>query len=149
MAITDMYSQHHQHSTKHMLLVEDDCVDARMVHRTCDELDLQCRLTHVRNGEEALQFLDSTVIANRPDIILLDINMPRMNGIEFLEIIKSHEKFRYIPVVVLTTSNERQDKEAVFKHSVAGYMVKPVEHERFVEVMHTISQYWSLSEVPY
>jgi CheY-like chemotaxis protein len=83
-----------------------------------------------------------------PCIILLDLNMPVMSGIEFLEIIKADENLRRIPVIVLTTSKEQEDKINSFNFSVAGYMAKPVDYRRFVDVMRSIDVYWSLSELP-
>ena len=80
--------------------------------------------------------------------ILLDLNMPRMNGIEFLRIVKADPALRRIPVVVLTTSREEEDKLNSFDLSVAGYMLKPVDYQKFVEVVKTIDLYWTLSELP-
>ena len=83
-----------------------------------------------------------------PCIILLDLNTPRMNGIEFLKIIKNDKKYKKIPVIVLTTSREERDKVDSFELGVAGYMVKPVDYLQFVEVIKTIHLYWTLSELP-
>ncbi len=82
-----------------------------------------------------------------PGIILLDLNTPRMNGIEFLRIVKQDPNLKRIPVVVLTTSKEEQDKLDSFSLGVAGYMIKPVDYLQFVEVMRTINLYWTLSEL--
>jgi CheY-like chemotaxis protein len=84
----------------------------------------------------------------KPCIILLDLNMPRMNGIEFLKIAKQDELLKMIPVVILTTSKEDRDKVESFKLSIAGYMIKPVDYQQFVEVIKTINIYWTLSELP-
>ncbi|MCK5515650.1 MAG: response regulator, partial [Desulfobulbaceae bacterium] len=84
----------------------------------------------------------------KPGIILLDLNMPKMNGIEFLRIAKSDDDLKKIPVVVLTTSKEEQDKVSSFNLGVAGYMIKPVDYLKFVEVVKTIDLYWTLSELP-
>jgi len=78
----------------------------------------------------------------RPGLILLDLNMPRMNGIEFLATIKADSALKPIPVVVLTTSRVDADRLASFSHSVAGYMIKPVDYDQFVEVMRLIKNYW-------
>ena len=83
-----------------------------------------------------------------PGIILLDINMPKMNGIEFLKIMKEDDTFKLIPVVILTTSKEEQDRLDTFGFGVAGYMIKPVNYLKFVEVIKTIKLYWTLSELP-
>ena len=84
----------------------------------------------------------------KPGIILLDLNMPKMNGVEFLKIAKKDDNLKKIPVVVLTTSKEEQDKVDSFNLGVAGYMVKPVDYRKFVEVVKTIDLYWTLSELP-
>jgi len=134
-------------SKRLILLVEDDQVDTRTVQRALKDINVTNPLETVANGEEALAFLQKAD-AVRPGIILLDLNMPRMNGIEFLKIIKKHEGFRTIPVVVLTTSREEQDKIESFKLGVSGYMLKPVDYIQFVEVMRAINMYWTLSELP-
>jgi CheY-like chemotaxis protein len=128
-----------------LLLVEDDRVDAMTVRRSLRELDAPNPLHHVTNGEEALAFLRDP--ANpRPGLILLDINMPRMNGIEFLEHAKNDPSLSCIPVVVLTTSKDEADRFNTFSKNVAGYMVKPVDYQQFVDVMRKIRDYWMLSE---
>lgn len=130
-----------------ILVVEDDDVDVMTIRRALKELKVDNPLVRQENGELAIAYLrDRNNPA--PCIILLDLNMPVMSGIEFLEIIKSDESLRRIPVVVLTTSKEQEDKVNSFNFSVAGYMAKPVDYRRFVEVMRSIDLYWSLSELP-
>lgn len=130
-----------------ILLVEDDDVDAMTVRRAFKELKITNPLIQRGNGEAALESLraDSHPL---PCLIMLDLNMPVMNGIEFLQVVKRHPLWRRIPVVVLTTSEEEQDKIASFDLSVAGYMTKPVDYRCFVDAMRTIDAYWTLSEVP-
>jgi CheY-like chemotaxis protein len=117
------------------------------VRRALRELNSNHVLSVAGNGEEALVYL-----RNRenllPGIILLDINMPRMNGLDFLKILKADERLRRLPVVVLTTSKEEKDRLESFNLSAAGYMIKPVEYAGFVEVVRTIQRYWNLSEMP-
>ncbi|MBL4608457.1 MAG: response regulator, partial [Pseudomonadales bacterium] len=84
----------------------------------------------------------------RPCLILLDMNMPKMNGIEFLRIIKSNDLLKVLPVVVLTSSKEEQDKFESFGLGVAGYIIKPTDPQSFVDVLHVIDVYWTLSEQP-
>ncbi len=129
-----------------ILLTEDDKVDAMTVKRALKELKVTNPLIIVENGEEALEYLKD-VSNEQPGIILLDLNMPKMNGIEFLEIAKKDNKLKKIPVVVLTTSKEEQDKIESFNLGVAGYMIKPVDYLQFVEVVKTIHLYWTLSEL--
>ena len=130
-----------------IMLVEDDQIDVMTVKRALRDLGVINPLTVAGNGEEALEYLrDEDNI--HPGIILLDLNMPKMNGIEFLKVIKEDEKLRRIPVIVLTTSKEEKDKLDSFNLSVAGYMVKPVDYVQFVEVMRTIKTYWTIGELP-
>ena len=132
---------------KPILLVEDDQVDAMTVRRAFKELHVTNLLVHVENGEEALDHLRDSA-SERPCIILLDLNMPKMGGIEFLQVVKHDESLKAIPAVVLTTSDEQQDKVESFNLGVAGYMAKPVDYQHFVEVMRSINTYWTLSEMP-
>lgn len=135
------------HNKRPILLVEDDRIDAMTVSRALKEIKVVNQLDIVGNGEEALEFLRDEK-NEKPCVILLDLNMPRMNGIEFLKVAKQDEKLKMIPVVVLTTSREEQDKVESFKLSVAGYIIKPVDYLQFVEAMKTINVYWTLSELP-
>ena len=132
---------------KPILLVEDDRVDAMTVKRSLKEINVTNRLEIVGNGEEALEYLRDEN-NEKPCIILLDLNMPKMNGIEFLKIAREDERFRMIPVVVLTTSKNDQDRVESFKMCVAGYMIKPVDYVQFVETMKMIDLYWTLSQLP-
>ena len=134
-------------SSKPILLVEDDHVDVMSVRRALKELKVTNRLNVTGNGEEALDFLNKP--ENEPPcVILLDINMPKMNGIEFLRIIKQDDRLKIIPVVVLTSSGEEQDRLNSFSLGIAGYMLKPADYNKFVEVIRTIDLYWTVSEMP-
>lgn len=130
-----------------ILLVEDDSVDAMTVKRALKELHVSNPLTHVENGEEALAHLQDANQA-QPCLILLDLNMPVMNGIEFLHAVKALPELKRIPVVALTTSDEQEDKVESFELGVAGYMRKPVEYRQFVEIVRAIDAYWTISESP-
>jgi CheY-like chemotaxis protein len=132
---------------KPILLVEDDYVDATTVKRALKDIKVANPLHVAGNGEEALDFLRNGK-NGKPCIILLDLNLPKMNGIEFLEIAKKDEFLRRIPVVVLTTSKDEQDIVSSFNFSVAGYMIKPVDYMQFVETIRTLDVYWTLSELP-
>ncbi|MHC4062216.1 MAG: response regulator [Planctomycetota bacterium] len=132
---------------KPILLVEDDCVDAMTFKRTLGELGINNPVVHSVNGEEALAHLKADG-NEEPCFIFLDLNMPRMNGIEFLKIVKADEGLKRIPVIVLTTSDNEKDIIESFEFGVAGYMVKPADYKRFVEVIRTINLYWNLSKLP-
>ena len=134
-------------TNKPILLVEDDQVDVMTVKRALKEIHVTNPVVNLENGEEALKYLRDPNSA-KPCIILLDLNMPIMNGIEFLQVVKHDALLRRIPVVVLTTSEEEQDIANSFDLGVAGYMAKPVDYRQFVEVMRTIDAYWTISEMP-
>jgi CheY-like chemotaxis protein len=130
-----------------ILLVEDDGVDAITVSRALKEIHVTNKLVHTANGEEAIEYLNN-MENTLPAIILLDLRMPKMNGIEFLKLRENDPRISLIPVVVLTTSNEEKDRLDSFSLGVAGYMEKPVDYIQFVEVIRTINLYWTLSELP-
>jgi CheY-like chemotaxis protein len=132
---------------KPILLVEDDQVDMMSVTRALKEIHVTNPVVHRENGEDALNYLKDDP-DDKPCLILLDLNMPIMNGIEFLQTVKDDDRFRHIPVVVLTTSDEQQDKLNSFDFGVAGYMAKPVDYLQFVEIMRAIDAYWTISEMP-
>ncbi len=134
-------------SHKPILLVEDDTVDAMTVKRALKEIHVVNTVDVASNGEDALQYLRAS-FNEKPCIILLDLNMPKMNGLEFLDVIKHEQALKTIPVVILTTSKDEQDKLGGFNLGVAGYMIKPVDYQQFVEAVRTINLYWTLSEMP-
>jgi CheY-like chemotaxis protein len=132
---------------KPILLVEDDLVDQMTVKRSLKELKVSNRLVIANNGEEALFYLNDERY-QKPAIILLDMNMPKMNGLEFLEIVKNDDELKKIPVIVLSTSKADSDRIDSFNLGIAGYMVKPMDYKKFVDVIKTIHMYWKLNELP-
>ncbi len=133
-------------SSDPILLVEDDLLDIMTLKRGLRDINAENPLNVSYDGESALEFLrdpNSPI----PALILLDLNMPRMNGLEFLKILKSHSDWCKIPVVILTTSQEEQDRLTSFELSAAGYIVKPLEYPAFVEKLKILYQYWQLNEV--
>jgi len=134
-------------SSKPILLVEDDDVDAMTTQRALKELKIANKLIRKSNGEEALEYLKDEKNA-KPCIILLDLNMPRMDGFEFSKIVKTDDILKIIPVVILTTSEAKENVIDSFNVSVAGYIVKPVHYQEFVEAMKTLDMYWDLSRLP-
>ena len=130
-----------------ILLVEDDTVDQLTVRFDRRDINSPTPLKIFDNWEEALEYLRNEK-NEIPGIILLDLNMPKMNGVEFLKIAKNDSRIKRIPVIVLTTSKEDQDRINTFDLGVAGCMVKPVAYMQFVEVIRTINLYWTLSELP-
>ena len=134
-------------SAKPILLVEDDREDAMTVGLALKDLKVTNQLVLTINGEEALEYLKSES-NKKPCVILLDLKMPKMDGIEFLKIAKADEGLKKIPVVMLTTSKEEQDVVESFKLGVAGYIVKPADYKKFVDAIRTINLCWTLSELP-
>ncbi len=134
-------------NSKPILLVEDDSVDAMTVKRALRDLKVTNELVRKANGEEALEYLRDSA-SSRPCVILLDLNMPKMGGIEFLKVAKTDETLRKIPAIVLTTSKDDRDRVETFQLNVAGYIVKPVDYKKFVEAIRIIDLYWTLSELP-
>ena len=105
-----------------LLLIEDDAIETMKFQRALAKLGFKHTLTEATNGEEAMALLNSG--QTLPDIIFLDLNMPRMNGIEFLGILKSHDKIKYLPTIILTTSENRDDLLECYKIGVSGYVIK-------------------------
>jgi len=134
-------------SSKPILLVEHYRLDTMTVKRALKDLKVTNQLICTINGEEALAYLrnDSN---KKPCVILLDLNMPKMNGVEFLKTAKADKELKKIPVVVLTTSEEEQDVVESFNLGVAGYIVKPTNYKKFVEAIRAVDLYWTLSELP-
>lgn len=130
-----------------LLVVEDDPLDVMTLQRAFKDANVENPIQLAKNGEEALDILRDPE-AKLPGLILLDLNMPRMNGIEFLRIVKDDARLRRIPVIVLTTSNHERDKEACYDLSVAGYFVKPMDYREFVQITRRIHDYWSANEIP-
>ena len=134
-------------SRRPIMIVEDDRIDVLTIKRALKEIKVSNKIIHKENGEDALEYLMNTD-NEMPCIVLLDLNMPRMNGIEFLEKRKDIDSLKIIPVVVLTTSKEEKDRLSSFQFGIAGYMIKPVDYLQFINVIRTIDLYWTLSELP-
>jgi len=132
-----------------ILLVEDDEVDVMNVKRAFKKNNISNPLVVASNGIEALEVLRSVSPENpRPKIVLLDLNMPRMGGIEFLKEIRQDPELSSLSVFVMTTSNEDSDKIEAFNLNVAGYILKPLSMDRFISAVSTLNSYWTLCEFP-
>ena len=113
-----------------ILLVEDDILDAMDLQRTLDRMRIFYKMKIAKNGEEGFALLeqpDHPLFSGKPDIILLDMNMPRMNGIEFLQILRNSDEWRKIKVFVLTTSDESEDERIMRSLGISGYITKPLK----------------------
>ncbi len=135
-----------------ILLIEDDPADAHLVRLALKECRIRAQLHHQPDGRDALDFLyrhppHST--APRPDLILLDLNMTRMNGREFLSTIKADETLKAIPVVILTTSDVERDVVASYQLGASGYITKPVDMTQFIAAVEQLGDYWfTLTRLP-
>jgi CheY-like chemotaxis protein len=126
-----------------VLLIEDDTIEVMKLNRAISSLKLKHLIIEANNGEEALDFLEKKEML--PDIILLDLNMPKINGLEFLAILKKHDTLKYIPTIILTTSNNQKDLLECYKIGVAGYVLKPLRYEDYVLKIEKLLMYWSMN----
>ncbi len=133
-----------------ILLIEDDEVDIMTVRRAFTKSRVSNPLYIANNGIEGLEMLRSNaeLIAAPRRLILLDLNMPKMNGIEFLNVLRQDPKLKSTPVIVLTTSDQERDRVEAYNLHVAGYILKPVTFAKFVEVVKALNHYWTLCEFP-
>ena len=128
-----------------ILFIEDDEIEVMKLNRTLNSLELKHNFEEAQDGEMALDKLKSNQFL--PDIIFLDLNMPKMNGIEFLRILKANETLKYIPTVILTTSNNRKDVLECYSIGVSGYIIKPLKYDDYVIKIKAVLEYWSLNEL--
>jgi len=133
-----------------ILLVEDDEIDIRNVKRAFAKNSMQNPLRVARNGEEALRILTADNEEDKfvPDVVLLDINMPRMNGIEFLQHVRSNDDLKHLHVFIMTSSENDENIIDAYNLNVAGYILKPLSFDRFMEAMATLDAYWKLTIKP-
>lgn len=135
-----------------ILLVEDDDIDILNVQRAFKKIEILNPLYIAHNGVEALDTLRGTNGMEKPTslprIVLLDINMPLMNGLEFLKELRQDANLKHLSVFVLTTSSDHHDLVEAYNYNVAGYIVKPLNFEKFSEVMTTLYKFWELCEFP-
>lgn len=130
-----------------MLLIEDDEVDVLSIERALSQIRVQFPVENKRNGEEALRWLRSPT-ATRPFLILLDVNMPRMNGHEFLAELRKDPNLRSIPVIVFTTSTLESDRARMYDAGIAGFMVKPTRTDEFAQMFRALAEFWGLNSPP-
>ncbi|PZO21793.1 MAG: two-component system response regulator [Leptolyngbya foveolarum] len=135
-----------------ILLVEDDKVDVMNVQRSFKKANIANPLFVAGNGLEALDILrnesETMQMPKFRRLVLLDLNMPKMGGIEFLKELRKDPTLRRTPVIVLTTSDQERDRVEAYDLNVAGYLLKPVTFANFADVMTTLNRYWTLCEIP-
>jgi two-component system response regulator len=141
-------------SVVEILLVEDNPHDAELTIRALKKHNLANQLVHVKDGAEALDFLfgrgmhEGRNIKNRPRVVLLDLKLPKLNGLEVLRIIKEDDQLHNLPVVIVTSSIEDPDMRAAYGLGANSYVVKPVEFDAFIEAMSHVGLYWLLVNRP-
>ena len=136
------------HSAVEILLIEDNPDDAGLTIHALKKHNLANNLLHLHDGEEALAYIFSNDMTSIPKVILLDLKMPKVDGIEVLRRLKSDEHKKIIPVVVLTSSREDRDVIESYKLGVNAYIVKPVDFEKFVKAISEIGLFWLLLNQP-
>ena len=135
-------------SSRPILLVDDDNADMMTVKRALKELNVPNELVHHLDGENALNYLRNNA-KKGPCVILLDLNMPKMNGVDFLAAVKADAELKQIPVIILSVSNDEDDQTKCFDLCAAGYVVKPATYDEFINAMKMLDAYWTLSELPF
>jgi CheY-like chemotaxis protein len=128
-----------------ILLIEDDTIEVMKLKRAIKKLEMDHDLIEAKNGEEALAILKGHSML--PDVIFLDLNMPKINGLEFLKILKEDDVLRFLPTIMLTTSSNRKDILACYDTGVAGYIIKPLKYDHYVSKIEMVLNYWSMNEL--
>jgi len=128
-----------------ILFIEDDNIETMKLQRTVSKLETKHNITEAKNGEEALNILKSD--ADLPDVIFLDLNMPKMSGIEFLNILKADDVMKYLPTIILTTSENRADLLECYRIGIAGYILKPLKYEDYESKIRKVFDYWEVNEL--
>jgi len=126
-----------------ILLVEDDEIEVLKLKRTFKKLNYRHSVTVAKNGEEALLLCNKA----SPNLIFLDLNMPKMSGLEFLSILKKDEYLKYIPTIIFTTSCNHSDVIEAYKIGIAGYVIKPLRYESYINQIEKVVNYWSINEL--
>jgi CheY-like chemotaxis protein len=128
-----------------VLLIEDNLIEIMKMKRTISFLKLNPTVNFANTGEEALSILEDKT--NYPDLILLDLNMPKLSGKEFLLILKTNIYLKHIPIVILTTSGNQKDIDECYRIGIAGYILKPLKYDDYVTKIKNVLSYWSMNEI--
>lgn len=132
-------------NTLKVLLIDDDTIEIMKLNRTILLLKLNHDIIDAKDGEQALNVLEQK--DGIPDIILMDLNMPKINGIELLSIIKAKESLMHIPIIILTTSSNNKDLLQCYKLGIAGYITKPLKYNDYVDKIKKVLDYWSINQL--
>ena len=133
-------------NTRPILLVEDDQADAYITQQALNTINVANKLIHQPGGEEAIEYLRDSA-NDSPCLVLLDLNMPRMSGFDFLRIVKADQELKRTPIIILSTSDSNRNVQECYELGAAGYIVKPVDFNQFVDAMHALDSYWSLNNL--
>jgi response regulator RpfG family c-di-GMP phosphodiesterase len=136
---------YYKKSAMNILFIEDDMIENMKFERTLSKIQSKHNIVEAKNGEQALDVLKSS--QSLPDIILLDLNMPRMSGIEFLTILKANTHYKFLPTIILTTSENRADLLECYRIGIAGYVLKPLKYEDYEKKIKTVLEYWETNEL--
>jgi CheY-like chemotaxis protein len=128
-----------------ILLIEDNIIEVMKMDRTLSLLKLKHKITKAKTADEAFEILKQS--ESFPDIILLDLNMPKISGIEFLSTLRSNDNLKHIPTIILTTSDNENDLNKCYKIGVSGYILKPLKYEDYVKKIEIVLSYWSINEL--
>lgn len=129
-----------------ILLIDDDEIERLKFNRVCQKNNFNHTILEAANGEEALNTLKK--VDDFPDLILLDLNMPKMNGIEFLNKLKSNDKIKFLPIIVMSSSNSFSDVRECYSIGISGYIIKPLHYEDYANRVVSLVNYWSVNELP-
>jgi len=132
-------------NTLKVLMIDDDTIEIMKLNRVVSSMNLDHQITDAKNGEQALNFLEQK--DGLPDIIMLDLNMPKINGIELLTILKAKESLRHIPIIIVTTSSNNKDLLQCYKLGIAGYIIKPLKYKDYVNKIKKVLDYWSVNQL--
>ncbi len=126
-------------------MIEDNIIEVMKMDRTLSLLKLKHKITKAKTADEAFEILKQS--ESFPDIILLDLNMPKISGIEFLSTLRSNDNLKHIPTIILTTSDNENDLNKCYKIGVSGYILKPLKYEDYVKKIEIVLSYWSINEL--
>ena len=126
-----------------ILLIEDDEIEVLKFNRALKKLGQKHEVVSAKNGEEALQIINE----DAPELIFLDLNMPKMSGLEFLKVLKDDDKMKFIPVMILSTSRNLNDVLESYRLGIAGYITKPLHFDEYVTKIGHILNYWLANEL--
>ena len=126
-------------------MIEDDMIEVMKFKRATSKFGIPFELMEASNGEVALKMLEDK--SDHPDIILLDLNMPKINGIEFLGTLKADDQLKHLPTIILTTSSNHRDLNECYRLGIAGYILKPLKYEDYVSKIQKLLAYWSINEL--